>query len=114
MIYKVEGCLYHGENEGNSDIWHGFEILRVTHPIVLLACPPHYINNLLDILIAEEALPIGLHSAYFLETDECDRALQNLRNILNDKIIPFFKLLCKFVVMLDGTFVLTTHFRIPI
>lgn len=82
-MYKVEGCLYHGKNEGNSDIGHGFEILRVTHPIVLLVCKPHCVNNLLDILIAEEALPISLHGAHFLEADECDGALQNLGNILN-------------------------------
>jgi hypothetical protein len=83
MIYTVEGCSYRGKNEGNSDIWHGFEILRVTHPIVLLVRKPHCVNNLLDILIAEEALPIGLCGTHFLGTDECGDALQNLRNIPN-------------------------------
>lgn len=83
MIYTVEGCLYRSKNEGDSDIWHGFEILRVAHPIVLLVHKPHCVNNLLNILIAEEALPISLHSAHFLEADECGDALHNLRNILN-------------------------------
>jgi hypothetical protein len=62
----IEEHSYPSKDKGNSDVWHWFEILGIDNTIVLLIRKPHGVDDLLDVFVVKEALPLGLCGTHFL------------------------------------------------
>jgi hypothetical protein len=66
MKYHIEEHSYPSKDKGNSDVSHWFEILKINNTVVLLIREPHGVDDLLDVFVAKEALPLGFCGAHFL------------------------------------------------
>ena len=67
MKHDIEEHSYRSKDKCNGDIWHWFEILRISDAIIILICKPYGIDNLLYVFVAKEALSISLCGTHFLE-----------------------------------------------
>ena len=63
---RIEEHSYPSMDKGNGDVRHQLEILGIDNTIVLLIREPHGVDDLLDIFVVKEALPLGLCGTHLL------------------------------------------------